>query len=114
MSTVIDTRRRPRFELQHRLALSRDVAGIDQTDMAKALGCARPTVSNYERGFTTPRRAVLVAWALATGVDVDWLVNGETPPTGDGVPGLLPELDSNQQPAGFKPVVSLDEWRIAS
>ena len=101
MSTAIEGRRRPRFELQHRLALSREIADMDQIAIADALGVSRQTVSNYERGFTAPRRAVLVAWALATGVDVDWLVNGETPPTGGGVSGgSLPGLDSNQEPAG--------------
>ena len=104
MSTAIEDRRRPVFGLQHRLALAREVAGIDQSAMSRVLGCARPTVSNYERGFTAPRRSVLVAWALATGVDVDWLITGNEMPHQDGPDGAsLPGLDSNQEPAGFKP-----------
>lgn len=104
MSTVIEDRRRPVFGLQHRLALAREVAGIDQLAMSHALGCTRPTVSNYERGFTMPRRSVLVAWALATGVDVEWLETGNEKPHQDGPDGAsLPGLDSNQEPAGFQP-----------
>ena len=100
MSTAIDDHRRPRFGLPHRLALAREVANIDQRGMAIALGCARPTVSNYERGFTTPRRAVLVAWALATGVDVDWLETGEVPT--DGGDPLSHLGDSNPRPIHYE------------
>ncbi|MFE6733411.1 helix-turn-helix domain-containing protein [Microbacterium sp. NPDC057650] len=101
MSIAIDDRRRPTFGLRHRLVLAREVAELDQSALAEALGVSRQTVSNYERGFTAPRRAVLLAWAMATAVDADWLLTGndETPPTGDGVSGQLPRLDSNQQPA---------------
>lgn len=68
---------------------------MDQSAMAEVLGCARTTVSNYERGFTTPRRAVILAWAMATGVDAEWLTTGndETPPTGDGVSDGAPSQD---------------------
>jgi transcriptional regulator with XRE-family HTH domain len=34
---------------------------------------SKNTVSNYERGFTTPRRPMLLAWAMATGVALSWL-----------------------------------------
>lgn len=104
MSTAIDDRRRPRFELRHRLALAREIAGLDQSDMAKILGCARPTVSNYERGFTAPRRAIILAWAMATGTDPEWLATGndETPPTGDGV-SQSRLSESNRRPFHYMP-----------
>lgn len=87
MTTVIsDDNRRPRFELKHRLVLARETADMDQTKLAHSLGVARQTISNYERGTTSPRRAVLLAWAMATDVDVEWLLTGMENPH-PGSPG---------------------------
>ena len=77
---------------------------MDQAALGDALGISRQTVSNYERGMTQPKRHVLIAWAMATGVDLDWLTTGTEKPHQDGPDGasrgLLPGLDSNQEPAG--------------
>lgn len=105
MTTVADLeRRRPSFGLRHRLALSREIANLEQIDVANALGVARATISNYERGFTQPKRAMIMAWALATGVDVHWLMTGqeETPaPDGPGG-GYASHLgDSNPRPIHY-------------
>ncbi|WP_076676454.1 helix-turn-helix transcriptional regulator [Microbacterium sp. ru370.1] len=102
MSTVFDARRRPTFDLRHRLVLAREVAEMEQAQVAEALGVSRQTVSNYERGFTQPRRATVLAWAMATGVDTEWLERGTENPRPDNPGGgsLLPGLDSNQEPIG--------------
>ncbi len=63
---------------------------MDQTALAEALGMSRQTVSNYERGATNPRRAVLLAWAMATGVDAKWLEAGDEAPTPVGPAGIEP------------------------
>ena len=50
-----------------------------QGDLAEAIEVSRETVSNYEHGHTKPRRITLRLWALATGVDSQWLETGEVP-----------------------------------
>ena len=104
MTTVTTfARRRPEFALRHRMVLAREVAEMDQTTIGQALGISRQTVSNYERGLTEPKRAMIAAWALATGVEYEWLATGnENAPRPDGPGGglLLPGLDSNQEPIG--------------
>lgn len=101
MSTVTDDRRRPQFDLRHRLILSREVAGVEQAQVAEILGVSRTTISNYERGYTSPRRATLLAWAMATGVDADWLMTGaESPaPSGPGGGAEWAPRGSNPRPA---------------
>lgn len=91
MTIEANTRRVPRFGLGHRLALAREVAGLEQVDIAEAIDTSRATVSNYERGVSKPSRLQVNAWAVATGVDVEWLKTGKAqdeggPRGGDGQP----------------------------
>jgi len=110
----MDERRRPQFGLQHRLSLAREIAGIDQVTMAASLGVARPTVSNYERGFTTPRRAIIVAWAMATGVDVEWLEKGDVAaPHPVGPAGIEPTTSTVEFPR-LAPITDIFAERVAS
>ncbi|MHA7275338.1 helix-turn-helix domain-containing protein [Arthrobacter sp. Hz1] len=87
MSTQPAHTRVPRFELKDRLRLAREVAGLEQIDVAEALDMSRATVSNYERAVTTPGKLVINAWAVTCDVDVEWLKTGhdteETPPGDD-------------------------------
>ena len=71
-------RRVPEITVQHRLRIAREAAGMDQEQLATAIGVARNTVGNAENGRTEPRTITLNAWALATGVPLEWLVNGTT------------------------------------
>lgn len=98
-ATVVRTYRGwvPGWTLNDRLRKSREAAGLEQVQLASRLGVSRGTISNAERGAVKPRRAVVMAWAVATGVDVEWLLD-EDPRPGPGV-GVLPQLDSNQQPS---------------
>ena len=73
----------PTWTLTDRLRKAREAAGMDQTELARLTGLARGTVSNYDNGHTTPRRANVMMWALATGVPSTWLYNGETPPSSE-------------------------------
>jgi transcriptional regulator with XRE-family HTH domain len=63
----------PDWPLTDRLRRAREFAGLDQTTLAGELGLSTNTISNYERGFTTPKRPQLIAWAMATGVSLEWL-----------------------------------------
>lgn len=64
------------FGIRDRLRLAREQAGYDQAEFADATGISRGTISNYERGVTPPRRPALLAWAMATGFDREWLETG--------------------------------------
>ena len=67
----------PHFGLGDRLAKARATAGFSQAELARAIGVARNTVSNYETeavgGFD---RATILRWAVACGVAYGWLVAG--------------------------------------
>ncbi|MFI8634003.1 helix-turn-helix domain-containing protein [Microbacterium sp. NPDC077663] len=56
-----------------RLRKARMLADLDQTQMAAALGVARNTVSNWERGINEPPASAFVRWADVTGVSIEWL-----------------------------------------
>lgn len=53
-------------------------------DFAEKVGISRVTVRNVESGKSKPQKATLKMWALATGVNYEWLLNGTTPPPGNG------------------------------
>jgi transcriptional regulator with XRE-family HTH domain len=63
----------PGWPLTDRLRRAREFGGFDQAQLAAELGVSKNTISNYERGFTRPRRPMLLAWAMATGVALTWL-----------------------------------------
>jgi len=81
---------RPDWPLTDRLRRAREFAGLDQAKLAVDLGVSKNTISNYERGFTRPRRSQLLAWAMATGVALAWLEDEE-----------CAVRDSNPEPADY-------------
>lgn len=91
----------PQWHVGDFLRKARESAGLDQAELAAALGISRATVTNYERNKVKPRRAVVMAWAMRTGVPFEWLQGQESPRQGgpDGGGELL-RLDSNQRPSG--------------
>jgi transcriptional regulator with XRE-family HTH domain len=78
-------------------------AGISVQQMADYLGVERSTITRYTNDRGLVRRSVLVAWALATGVSLQWIETGEAPaPDGDGGPGEYGIRDSNPEPAAME------------
>lgn len=69
----------PAWELYDRLRKAREWRGLEQGDLASDLGVSRNTISAAERGKTQPRRSLLMAWAMRTGVSLHWLETGESP-----------------------------------
>lgn len=101
----------PALDLPARLVLARMAAGLNQSELAKAIGVSRATVSLYERidaeGMAASvkaniRRGTVMAWAMATGVDANWLMTGTGPPSDDGGPAIV-------RPKGFEPLTSWSE-----
>lgn len=66
----------PQWTLGDRLRKAREHAAISSQQMADALDLSRNSITNYEHGRTRPSTLVLRAWALATGVPLEWLRTG--------------------------------------
>ncbi|WP_280317344.1 helix-turn-helix transcriptional regulator [Nocardia wallacei] len=100
MTSAYEVGRVPEIRLHHRLRIARETAGLEQGQLAELMGVSRNSVSNAESGKHTPRKILVNAWALATGVPVSWLETGNAPRPDDPDEGyVLPHLDSNQKPA---------------
>jgi transcriptional regulator with XRE-family HTH domain len=76
------------WTLGDRMRKALTVSGITSTEIADTLDVAPETVSIWLNDHRQPSRATLMAWASITGVPLSW---------------LLPRLDSNQQPSGYRP-----------
>lgn len=77
------------WTLGDRLRKSREMSGYDAKAFAAALGISRDALRKYEHDVTTPKRPVLLSWALATGHTVDELLDhgdGPDAPAGQGNP----------------------------
>lgn len=68
----------PTWSLQDRLRKARQHAQLEQDELAERIGVSPNTISNYETGRTTRhQRVVLRQWALATGVPLAWIIEGD-------------------------------------
>lgn len=79
MSTAYDHGTAPEILVRHRLRIAREAAGLEQTELAEIIGTTRTTISATESGRSNPRRILLNAWALATGVPITWILTGAEP-----------------------------------
>lgn len=73
------------MELNQRIFLAREEAGLTQQQLANAVGKTRGAVAQWEAGDVRPRHSTLVAIAKATGKDLVWLEAG----VGSDQTGLL-------------------------
>lgn len=82
----------PQWTLGDRLRKAREHAGLQQAELADEIGIARRSLITYESDRTAPKRPVLLAWAMRTGVDSRWLETGcaYAPPP---LPGEIEEND---------------------
>lgn len=55
------------------LRKAREFAGLSQVELADRLGIDRNTVRDAEQSVRPVRQERVVAWAMATGVDLAWL-----------------------------------------
>jgi transcriptional regulator with XRE-family HTH domain len=86
-------RRRPSFDEGDRLRKAREMAGYEKIELADALGIHRESVARYESGRAKAKKPVLIAWALATGVDRDWIEYGDVRPEGFEPPTFCSVVD---------------------
>lgn len=83
----------PEWTLGDRLRKAREATGQSQAQLAADLDVSPRSLGKYERGDAEPKRHVLLAWAMATGVPYAWLVDGSTG-------GTNPPGDQEQGPTG--------------
>lgn len=70
----------PVWDLQDRMRKALRVADLSAGEMAEYLGVTRQAVSGWLNASATPRSAMLRLWAIRTGVDYGWLLNGGQTP----------------------------------
>lgn len=78
----------PEITLGWRMRIAQERSGLTVGQLADRLGYSRSQLSRWMHDAgRAPRDIVLTAWALATGVSVDWLRTGQAPtndPDGGG------------------------------
>lgn len=62
--------------LGSRLQIARKRARMSQSDLAKALGVNRVTISQWETGRKSPSAYAVISVAVATRVNAEWLATG--------------------------------------
>lgn len=83
-------------------------------DFADLLGVGRALISSVESERHDPRRIVVRAWAMATGVPEHWLETGHAPsPDGDGACSECAIRDSNPEPADNSDAQVIELWDAA-
>lgn len=100
----------PTWTVGDRCRKAREDRGYGSAEFATLIGVSRNTIGNVESGRVQPRKIVLNAWALVTGVPLEWLRDG-TVPTTDGNGGGRAWRDSNPQPSDPK-VVQITARRV--
>lgn len=78
-----DSQAVPEWTLADRLRKARVHAGLEQSDLARALDVTPSAVSRWEKGAPI-KRPFVSAWALRCGVPFEWLWNGTTNPPDQG------------------------------
>lgn len=63
--------------LPERLKRARDLASLTQRQLATKMGIRSVTVSEWERGHSTPHAAYLKLLAKTLNVSADWLLGAE-------------------------------------
>lgn len=59
-----------------RLKQSRENLGISQEELARLVGTNKGAISGYENGKTNPRQSIIVEFAKALNVSINWLITG--------------------------------------
>lgn len=87
MSTAPVPARIPAFTLGDRLRKARELTEMTTRDFAAQIGVSQKTISDAENDRRAPRRITLLAYAMATGVPLEWLETGREEAPRPGRPG---------------------------
>ncbi len=77
---------------RERLKVAREKAGMNQAELAAAVGLSRSVLSHVEYGDRMVREPMLNALARALNVTVAWLLGAQEPPASPGGPDPFQEL----------------------
>lgn len=78
----------PEWTLGDRLRKARSLTGMSVREFAEHIGVSHGTITNAEHDARGVRPITMKAWALATGVSIEWLETGAStntqppPPSG--------------------------------
>ena len=93
----------PTLTAQQRLMIAREYAGLNQGELAERLDVSAATVYRAESGRGKTNKRTVMAWAMATGVNLYWLETGKSPHPDDPGGGEVCAIrDSNPEPADKK------------
>lgn len=87
MSTVHGERVIPELTLGWRLRMARARSKMTTREFAKEIGVSHGTITSAELDQRAVRPITIKMWAIATGVDLEWLETGATPGGPDGGDG---------------------------
>lgn len=88
----------PEFSLGDRLRRARAHLGVTQEELAGRLDIGLRQIKEGEADKRPLKRAIVLGWAVACGVDPYWLLTGE-PDTGTTIGGY--QLGEDLQPASL-------------
>lgn len=113
MTTALYEGQVPVFTQGDRLRKARETTGKGVREFALLIGVSHQTITNAEHEHRNVRPITMNAWAMATGVSIQWLKTGIAPDPNGGAegnhappPGLEPEPSGSQPPQ----VTRLREW----
>lgn len=86
MSTQV-IERIPQWTMGDRLRKARSLTGLTVAEFAEQIGVSDRTINNAEGDRRAVRKITLNAWALATGVPIEWLKTGHVSGSDDGPDG---------------------------
>lgn len=69
----------PTWTLGDRLRKARAITGMTTREFAERIGVSHGTITNAEGDKRGVRPITIKAWAMATGVDAEWLATGHGP-----------------------------------
>lgn len=99
----------PEWSLGDRLRKARSLTGMTVSEFAEAIGVSDRTINNAEGDKRAVRKITLNAWAMATGVSLEWLETGiagsePTPPdrgqSGDALAKLTEQKQRRSRGSG--------------
>lgn len=99
----------PALQLPLRLRIARTAARMDQQQLAAAIGVARNSVSNWERGVSEPTASAFIRLARATGVSLEWLAEGVP----DDQDDAADDADAAPSPYDPRPSPAQALWLVA-
>lgn len=87
-----------------RISIRRKELGLNQSDLARAVGVSRASVSQWEKGETSIKGENLLPLAKALKCDPNWLLTGQGSPV--PTPNELSNIEKGPELQGAYPVIS--------